>query len=146
MADPLSITASALAIITAAIQSTRSLSETVKRYKGRDTTLRRLQDELEGLTNILDTLREVVDLEVSMMALLKGPVDRCSQACREFENSMKQFDGKSKVGFRDWTKMEFMRGNINDFMDTLVGYKSTISIGLGTITMSVAHLAYFWLY
>jgi hypothetical protein len=33
--------------------------------------------------------------------------------------------------------MEFMRGDINDFIDNISGYKSTISIGLGTITMLV---------
>jgi hypothetical protein len=31
--------------------------------------------------------------------------------------------------------MEFMRGDINEFIDTLADYKSTITIGLGTITM-----------
>ncbi|PKX89425.1 uncharacterized protein P174DRAFT_425346 [Aspergillus novofumigatus IBT 16806] len=31
--------------------------------------------------------------------------------------------------------MEFMRGDINEFIDNIAGYKSTISVGLGTITM-----------
>lgn len=141
MADPLSITASVLAVVTAAIQSTRSLAEAVDRFKGRDKTLRRLQHELEDLGSVLNTLRDLIDLETSVMTLLEGPVTRCSQLCSDFENSMKEFAGKSKVGFRDWTKMEFMRGNINDFMDTLAGYKATISVGLGTITMSVTYLA-----
>ncbi|KAH6959757.1 hypothetical protein BKA56DRAFT_637581 [Ilyonectria sp. MPI-CAGE-AT-0026] len=135
MADPLSITASVLAVVTAAIQSTRSLAEAVDRFKGRDKTLGRLQHELEDLGSVLNTLRDLIDLETSVMTLLEGPVTRCSQLCSDFENSMKEFGGKSKVGFRDWTKMEFMRGNINDFMDTLAGYKATISVGLGTITM-----------
>jgi hypothetical protein len=138
MADPLSITASALAVVTAAIQSTKSLYETVKRFKGRDKTLLRLQHELSDLTDILDSLTQVINAETSVLALLQGPVDRCSQVCREFEQSMKVFSGKSKTGFRDWTKMEFMRGNINEFIDTIAGYKSTISVGIGTITMLVA--------
>ncbi|OJJ67275.1 hypothetical protein ASPBRDRAFT_59258 [Aspergillus brasiliensis CBS 101740] len=33
--------------------------------------------------------------------------------------------------------MEFMRGDISEFIDTIAGYKSTISVGLGTITMSM---------
>lgn len=136
MADPLSITASIFTIV-AAIQSTRSLTETVKRFRDRDKTLRRLHDELEDLINILSALKEICQSEASTLALLQGPVSRCSQLCREFENSMKEFSGKSKTGLRDWAKMEFMRGDINEFMDTLTGYKSTISIGLGTITMSV---------
>jgi hypothetical protein len=138
MADPLSVTASVLAVITAAVQSTRSLCETIKRFKDRNKTLRRLQDELEDLGKILDSLIHVINAEASILALLQGPIDRCSQVCREFEQSMQVFNKKSNTGFRDWTKMEFMRGDINEFIDVIAGYKSTISIGLGTITMLVA--------
>jgi DNA repair ATPase RecN len=138
--EPLSVTASALTVITAAIQSTKSLYETVRRFNDRDKTLRRLQDELQDLTNILNSLAQATNAEASMLALLQGPIDRCSKVCREFEQSMKAFNGKLKIGFRDWTKLEFMRGDINEFIDTIAGYKSTISVGLGTITMFVAVL------
>lgn len=135
MADPLSITASVLALVTAAMKSTKSLHETVKRFKDRDSTLRRLQHELEDLTTILESLTQVINVETSVMKLLQGPIDRCTQVCSDFEESMKKFSAKSKAGFRDWTKMEFMRGDINEFIDTIAGYKSTITVGLGTITM-----------
>ena len=135
MADPLSITASSLAIITAAVQTTKSLYATVKRFKDRDKTLRRLQDEVEDLSNILESLEQAIKVEESMIILLQGPVKRCSQVCNEFEQSMVAFSGKSKTGFRDWAKMEFMRGDINEFIDTIGGYKSTISVGLGTVTL-----------
>ena len=95
MADPLSITAAVLAVVTAAIKSTQSLYETVQRFKDRNKTLRRLQLELEGLVNILESLTQVINAETSMLALLQGPIDRCSQVCREFEQSMKVFSGKS---------------------------------------------------
>ena len=145
MADPLSITASLLAIITATVQSTKSLYETVKRFKDRNKTLRRLQDELVDLTKILDSLTHVITAEESMLILLQGPIERCSQVCREFEQSIESFGGKSKTGFRDWAKMEFMRGDINEFIDTLAGYKSTIMVGLCTINMLVAIPRYFGL-
>ncbi|KAI9368390.1 hypothetical protein BJX61DRAFT_546571 [Aspergillus egyptiacus] len=135
MADPLSITASLLAVITAAVQSVQSLHGTVKRFKERDKTLRRLQNELEDLTGILGSLGQVMDADMSMLTLLQGPVERCNQICREFEQAMENFGRKSKSGFRDWAKMEFMRGDINEFIDNIAGYKSTISVGLGTITM-----------
>ena len=136
MADPLSITASSLAVITAAVKSTKSLYETVKRFKGRDKTLRRLQDEVGDLANILDSLEQVTtNAEESMLKLLQGPIKRCSQICHEFEQLMVAFSGKSQTGVRDWAKLEFMRGDINEFIDTVAGYKSTISVGLGTITL-----------
>ena len=86
MADPLSIAASVLAVITAAVQSTKSLQGTVKRFRNRDKTLRRLQNELEDLTNILESLQQVTNNERSMLALLQGPIDRCNQICSEFDN------------------------------------------------------------
>ncbi|KAH8689924.1 hypothetical protein BGW36DRAFT_307388 [Talaromyces proteolyticus] len=142
MADPLSITAGVLAVTTAAVQATKSLYETVKRFRDRDKTLRRLQNELEDLVNILTSLTEIIYSEASMLALLRDPIDRCSQVCREFEESMKCFSGKSKTGFRDWTKLEFRRGDINEFIDIIAGYKSTISIGVGTITMQTSKISH----
>lgn len=135
--DPLSITASMLAIITATVKSTQSLYDTVHRFKDRHKTLRRLQDELSDLINILNTLKTVENADPSMMALLQSPIDRCNQVCREFEQSMKSFSYKTKTGIRDWTKLEFMRGDINEFIETVAGYKSTIVVGLGTINMLV---------
>lgn len=140
MADPLSVTASVLAVVTAAAQATKLLYETVKRYKGRDKTLGRLQEELKDMGNILDSLTQVADIDESLWKLLQNPVDRCSQVCCEFEQSMEMFGGKSKTGFRDWTKMEFMRGDINEFIDRIAGYKSTIAVGLGIITVLVSLL------
>lgn len=138
MADPLSITASVLTIVTAAVQSVKSLNDTVSRYKGRDRTLQRLQNELRDVCGILDSLKEAIQAEASVSALLKGPVGRCSDICQEFEQSMRSFNEKSKTGVRDWAKLEFMRGDINEFIDTISGYKSTIAVGLGLITMCVS--------
>ncbi|KAK1142206.1 hypothetical protein N8T08_008132 [Aspergillus melleus] len=130
-----------LAVITATLQSTRSLCETVRRFQDRNKTLRRLVDELDDLIKILDSLKQVINTETAMLTLLEGPLDRCSQVCHQFEQLMKAFSNKSKTGFRDWTKMEFMRGDINEFIDTIAGYKSTISVGLGTITIHASKVS-----
>jgi hypothetical protein len=135
--DPASIAGIGLAIVPLAVQSIKSLKNTVARYKGRDKTLARLYDVLEDLDNIMGALERAVDSEETTRALLEGPVSRCNLLCREFETAMQKFDGKSKMGFLDWAKMEFMTGDINEFMDRLAGYKATISVGLGVITMLV---------
>ncbi|KAL6232808.1 hypothetical protein BDW75DRAFT_216835 [Aspergillus navahoensis] len=142
MVDPVGISVSVLAIITATIQSTDSLRKTVTRFKERNKTLHRLQDELDDLLKILTSLQDAVKTDASVLALLEGPVERCGRLCREFEDSMKVFRGKSTAGFRDWTRMEFMRGDINEFIETIAGYKSTISVGLGTITMHTSKVSY----
>lgn len=50
---------------------------------------------------------------------------------------MKDFVGKLFIGFCDWIKMEFMKGDINEFMGILFGYKLMILIGLGIIILYV---------
>ena len=133
----MSIAVSVMGILHAAVLSTRSLRDAVSRFKGRNKTLGRLQDELDDLTKILQLLEQVANVEAPMLDLLKGPVGRCTEVCREFEEAMGSFRRKSKAGILDWAKMEFMRGDINEFIDILSGYKSTINIGLGTINMFV---------
>lgn len=131
----MSISASVLAIVTAAIQSTKTLHEAVRRFKGRDKTLGRLQKELEDMTSILNALAEVIIADEAMCSLLRDPVDRCGRLCRDFERSMEYFSGKSKASLIDWAKMEFMKGDINEFIETMSGYKETISVAVGTIIM-----------
>lgn len=140
----MSVLASLLAVATTGIQSTRSLKAAAKRYKTRDATLLRLLDEVGDVENILRALEQLLktstphpatNTDNSMVVLLRGPIKRCSKICSEFEGAMEQFSKKSKTDFVDWTKMEFMRGDINQFMDTVAGYKATISVGLGVLTM-----------
>ncbi|KAF3027229.1 hypothetical protein E8E12_000351 [Didymella heteroderae] len=54
---------------------------------------------------------------------------------------MERFSQKTKASFCDWAKLEFMRGDINEFIDTISGYKSTIAVGLGTITIRTAKVS-----
>ncbi|KAF5620086.1 hypothetical protein F52700_11406 [Fusarium sp. NRRL 52700] len=115
--DPGSITGIGLAIVPLAVQSIKSLKDTVTRYKGRDKTLARLYHVLEDLDNILEVLERAIDSEALTRALLEGPVSRCNTLCRDFETAMQAFGGTSRMGFRDWAKMEFMTGDINEFMD-----------------------------
>ncbi|RBA11823.1 hypothetical protein FPRO05_14211 [Fusarium proliferatum] len=140
--DPGSITGIGLAIVPLAVQSIKSLKDTVTRYKGRDKTLARLYHVLEDLDNILEVLERAVDSEASTRALLEGPVSRCNILCRDFETAMQAFGGTSRMGFRDWARMEFMTGDINEFMDRLEGYKATISVGLGIIIMQTSKVSH----
>lgn len=148
--DPLSVFASLLTITTAGAQSARSLKGAISRYKARDATLRRLLDRVADVENILVALEQLLrpaahgnnaaalletNAASSMPLLLRGPVERCSEICCTFEESMEQFVNKSKTSFMDWAKMEFRRGDINQFMDLLAEYKATIAVGVGVLTM-----------
>lgn len=135
MAEALGAAASIITVIATAGNAVKSLRDTVGRYRKRDRTLIRLYQELEDLAHILNSLGQVIELEASMLALLERPIERCSQVCREFQQSMEQFAQKPSTGLRDWARLEFMRGDINDFIETLANYKSTITIALGTINL-----------
>lgn len=137
MADPLSIAASLLAITTAAVQTVNTLREVTRRYKGRDKTLGRLQNELDDLDKILKALEGINFVDEALFSLLQGPIERCSTTCDEFQTAMEAFIRKSKTGLLDWAKMEYRRGDINEFIDSIAVIKSTISVGLGTITLYV---------
>ncbi|KAJ3499709.1 hypothetical protein NLG97_g104 [Lecanicillium saksenae] len=148
--DPLSISASVLAIVTAGVQSARSLKEAIQRYKTRDKTLLRLLAEVKDVENILYSLAQLLQAtnqrppaaaETSLTELLSAPIERCTRLCADFESAMGRFSGKSTTSFIDWARMEFMRGDINQFMDTLAGYKATISVGLGVLTMRTVKLS-----
>ncbi|KAJ6086101.1 hypothetical protein N7486_010382 [Penicillium sp. IBT 16267x] len=102
MADPLTITASALSIISTAIQSTKSLYDAVPSYGSRDKPLGRLQDELQDLAETLDALKQVLDADSSMLELLRGSIDRCSRACLDFEQSMEILDPSASRNIEDY--------------------------------------------
>jgi hypothetical protein len=125
--------------IYAALASVNALQETVKGYQSRDKTLGRLQSGLEDLTIVLSQLKEVDIDESPILTLLTGPVSRCDETCREFRVSMEDFSKEPVTGSKDWTKMDFMKGSISEFIDTLSNYKSTIQTGLGIIIVSVPY-------
>jgi hypothetical protein len=95
-----------------------------------------LRAQLEEVWNILSALEKVTDVEESLWLLLQGPIDRCKEICPDFEEAMNSFcKSKTKVGLRDWAKMEFRKGTIMEFIDRIAGYKSTITVGLGIINL-----------
>ena len=144
MADPLSIIGLLLPIAIAGVKSTRSLQAAAKRYENRDAILRRILDEVGDTEKVLSALEQLLQAmasnssfksDISMADLLRDPIERCSKLCGEFQVAMERFSKKSKTDLIDWTKMEFKRGDINEFMDTVARYKATITIGLGVLTM-----------
>ncbi|GKT67147.1 hypothetical protein ColTof4_13537 [Colletotrichum tofieldiae] len=135
MADPLSITSSVLAVAAAAIASTRVLNETLSLLKNHDSTLQRLQCELNDLAVVLNNLEDMLQRDVSSMTPLKGPISRCSQLCLDFDKSMNELTGKAKIRSRDWAKLKLRRDDIHELIDKLSGYRSTIAVGLGAINL-----------
>ncbi|KAH8592632.1 hypothetical protein B0O99DRAFT_653776 [Bisporella sp. PMI_857] len=131
MADRMNISAS---LVAATIRSSKSLSATVERYGNDDKMLRRLQREVEDLIDILGSLKTTVGFKATITIPLQKLIERCNQVFQDLEVVMADFSKKSNPNLVDWAKMEFMASDISGFTDTLAGYKSTIVIGVGTMT------------
>lgn len=135
-----------LEITTAAVGTTKSLRDTISRIKGRH-KIRRLEEELAGLVNILETLQAAEYLEPWMPPLLRSSISRCSELCHDFEIVMEGFHGESpKTSFQTWVKKGLMTDDINQFIEALGVYKTTLSVALATINMLVPHSAVSILY
>jgi hypothetical protein len=138
MADPLSVTAALIAIVTAAIQSSKILSDTVASFQNHQRHVKQLQDELSGLRGVLDSLRELAEHDQPVYEPLRVPLFQCHRACLEFEVLMAtcaRRSGRARTSFRDWARVRYMGGGIAEFTSMLAGYKSTISVALLDATL-----------
>ncbi|GKZ51813.1 hypothetical protein AbraIFM66951_007339 [Aspergillus brasiliensis] len=144
MADALSVASSLIALATFAFEASKSLYALVEGFKNTQRTVRELRYELESLTQVLGTLISAVMDNEAELASLKLPLLRCGKICSEFRDIIRKCVAHSngqRTSFRDWAKLQYMGGNINDLKTTLAGYKATISIALGGATFRQATVA-----
>lgn len=137
MADQLDICIPVRAVIGTANELTKSLHETVSRFRDRSRDIQRLEAEVVALANVLDSLSQMANVETSMLASLQWLLRRWSEVCRRFKESMEDFYETSTTGPRDWKKMVFMGDGINAFIDTIADYRSVVLVSICIINMSV---------
>ena len=134
MAEPISLASGLLALATFAFKSSVTLYKTVQTFQSHPKHVRDLQEELEALSGVLQSLTQTVnsinDVEFPALDL---PLLRCGHACREFEQEIMKCSSRStgsRTSFRDWAKLRYMGDDIDGFRRLLSGYKSTIVIAL----------------
>ncbi|KAJ1332028.1 fungal STAND NTPase-like protein [Microdochium nivale] len=133
--DPFSTAASVVGVIAVALQAAKKVLEAVERYKGRDKAMAQLSTELAELVAILGAAGDAASLDPAGLILIRGPIEHCTKICCEFKDALGAFNKRSQMPLKDWARMEFKRGTLKDFTDTLASYKCTLQIGLGTIVM-----------
>ncbi|PTB78670.1 hypothetical protein M440DRAFT_1352315 [Trichoderma longibrachiatum ATCC 18648] len=145
--DPLTISSGVFHILTGALESSKSLHETVQSFRNHERTIRELCSELESLIHVLDALRDILvtsDEDGPVVSMLKNPVLRCHQICQEFNavviKCTRHSSAGSRTSFRDWTRIRYMGGDVRDFKDMLAGYKATIAVALGSLNMQNAQV------
>ncbi|KIL84948.1 hypothetical protein FAVG1_11818 [Fusarium avenaceum] len=134
MGDPLSVASGLIAVVTATLQSSKILYETIQSFRNHRTAVSDLLRELKGLQSVLGPLQDHVRTSETAFLPLKFPLIQCQQACVDFkrlvEKSSMRSRGESRTSFRDWAKLMYMNGDIASFREMLAGYKSTITIAL----------------
>ncbi|KAF5663480.1 hypothetical protein FHETE_7488 [Fusarium heterosporum] len=134
MSDPLSIASALIAIVTATLQSSKILYETIRSFRNHQTAVSDLVRELKGLESVLCPLQDHVRADETAFLPLKFPLIQCREACVRFqalvEKSSRRTQGASRTSFRDWARLTFMNGDVVSFKELLAGYKSTITIAL----------------
>jgi predicted nucleic acid-binding Zn-ribbon protein len=140
MGDPLSIASSVLALSVFAFKSSVSLYQSVKGFQNNKKAIRELEQELEALKNVIQSLQQFVSKDEDEFKTLCLPLLRCGQACKDFEEvivNCTKHSSESKTSFRDWAKLQYLGSDIVGFKNMLAGYKATISIAIGDINLYV---------
>ncbi|KAM0490104.1 hypothetical protein ACHAP8_011930 [Fusarium lateritium] len=134
MGDPLSVASGLIAIVTATLQSSKILYETIQNFRNHRTAVLDLVRELKDLESVLRPLQDHVRTDETTFLPLKVPLIQCRQACADFqtliEKNSRRTRGEGRTSFRDWAKLMYMNGDIVSFKELLAGYKGTISIAL----------------
>ncbi|KAH7381969.1 hypothetical protein BKA64DRAFT_217536 [Cadophora sp. MPI-SDFR-AT-0126] len=141
MADPLSVTASVVAVAGFAYSSSKSLYDLICTIRDAPQIFLDLNQSLSALSQTLDSLQRNLDgrnarLSKSQIACLqqaKPTLEGCNLACQEFKMKLEELTSHSKDGrrsFRDSLKLSFQGKNIADFRVRVADWKESLSIAL----------------
>ncbi|EEA20732.1 hypothetical protein TMatcc_000723 [Talaromyces marneffei ATCC 18224] len=137
MGDPLSVSASLVALTGFAFQASKSLYQAVDSFKSSKRAVRELREEVESLNGVLENLSQMAVEYDAQLTSLKLPLVQCAKTCEEFERVISKCVGHSdgqRTSFRDWAQLQYRGGGMENLKTTLAGYKSTISIAIGGAT------------
>ncbi|KAH7179966.1 uncharacterized protein B0J16DRAFT_347983 [Fusarium flagelliforme] len=82
--NPLSLASGLIAIITATIQLSKILYQTVQSFRDHPRSVQQLGDELQALNGVLRSLEAFAGAEPSILVPLKLPLEQCTKACADF--------------------------------------------------------------
>ena len=140
MTDPLSISASVIAITSAAVGTVKFLHTTIGDIKGVPAALENLRSDLKAIEPVLQRLYTGLESEDSQVFLIddiKSAIEDCNSACSIFHKSLDHWMRhaiKYQAFWADWTDRLrigiFEQGTINVFKGRLNDCKSTLIVSL----------------
>jgi len=118
----------------AAFDSSVTLVKTIKTFRSHSKRVLQLAQETESLSKVLAQLTDTVSSNSKLdLSALELPLERCSDACKQFEQEIEKCSkrsGEDRTSFRDWGRLRYIGDDIDGFMRLISGYKSTILIAL----------------
>jgi len=150
MADPLSITTSAVGIIVPALHGTRLLLEDLQQLKDAPKTVKRLTEDVHSVYTTLELLRGVEDgdwksLDQNVAEQSKATISSCTQACNLFRADLQKWTRHSEDGKLTWLDRAnvgfFKKDQAKAMSEQLQSCKLAINliIGVATLYSSVRH-------
>lgn len=137
MTDPLSVISASVGLGTFAFQSAKALNDLIKSFHGYPDSVKNLQTELHGLMMALGHVQNIT-CDDKVRAELDPILKACGMTCSGLQdviNKCTSHSGGRQPNFHDWMRMKFLGGDIDEFKETLAGYKSTITIIITSISM-----------
>lgn len=138
MADPISITASIVALATFAFQSSQALYNAVDSIKNNSRSVRELKDEAEALSSVLVSLTETVTNSDADFSALETPLRKCGELCNASAKVISKCSvhgGAGKFSWRDFLNSTYRGKTITELRSMIGAYKGTIAIALADANM-----------
>ncbi|KAF2498658.1 hypothetical protein BU16DRAFT_615678 [Lophium mytilinum] len=143
--DPLSVTASVIAVTTTALQGTQFLAKTIDNIRGAAGTVRDISADLRAVESVLQDLNVAIQgdsLQVIQSNQIGPAVENCDRACKAFQlqiESWMKHSKKDKIFWISrWKIGLFGPERIKTFKGQLSDCKSTLSVALSTAALLVA--------
>ena len=117
MADPINTSSDIPALAFSTSQFSGALYQTVASLQSNQRIVRELRDELEALNKALELLQEMAINIDDDLTMLRLPLLRCGDACKDFEAVITKcttHSGEAKISFRDWAKLRYMGDDMSD--------------------------------
>jgi hypothetical protein len=144
MADPLSITASAVGIIVPALHGTRLLLEDLQQLKDTPKTIKRLVEDVQSVDKALKLLQSVEEREWGLLGAgiaeqSKTTISSCTQACDLFRTDLQRWTRHSedgKLAWQDRAKVGFFKKDqVKAMSEQLQSCKLAINLLVGVATL-----------
>ncbi|KAF4459313.1 glycosyl family 43 [Fusarium albosuccineum] len=155
MGDPLSVTASVIAVANLALKSCQALQNTISSFKNAPKTVKDLQSDLSNLQKQLDSLhtwlnstrrpdgdQNLIDNQQELVKQLKPALQGCQEYCDDFTQRLSRLTSKSdtdRVDWKDKARLHFHEDDISLLKSRLGDYKQTLGIALSITTLKQAN-------